>query len=329
MYIISDHLYGQARIDEPVLLELLQSAPLERLRGIHQAGASYLVRDGGEGISRYDHSVGVMLLIRLLGGSLSEQVAGLLHDVSHTAFSHVIDYALERRDEDYHEQCFERLVKQSAIPEILSRHQMSSTPLFALEQWPLLEQPAPDLCADRIDYTLRELFSRQFITHSQIQRFLSALAVYEKRIITTKGEAALWFTRIYSRLVSDIFLHPLETFADYQLAGALRVALKEGILQEKDLFLEDEQVLHMLHAAHHPEIERYVATLHPHTKVVEDEHAFTVHTQTKTRLVDPLVLTVDGQLIRCSELEPAIKQIHQEIIAKTSKGLFLRLASTM
>ena len=198
MHIIDDPLYGPAKIEEPVLLELLQSAPIQRLRGIHQAGASYLVHEGGEGISRYEHCVGVMLLIRLLGSSVSEQTAGLLHDVSHTAFSHVGDYALERHDEDYHEQCFEQLVNQSDIPEILDRHHLSSTALFALEQWPLLEQPAPDLCADRIDYTLRELFSRHVIPPSQIQHFLSALAISEGKIITTNGEAALWFTHIYA-----------------------------------------------------------------------------------------------------------------------------------
>ena len=43
-------------------------------------------------ITRYEHSVGVMLLARRVGGGLREQVAALLHDVSHTAFSHVIDH---------------------------------------------------------------------------------------------------------------------------------------------------------------------------------------------------------------------------------------------
>ncbi len=326
---INDPVYGQAGIDEPVLLELLQAAPIERLRGIHQAGASYLVRERGREVSRYDHCVGVMLLIRLLGGSVSEQVAGLLHDVSHTAFSHVIDYALERWSEDYHEQCFERLVNQSVLSEILHQHGMSSISLFAPEHWPLLEQPAPDLCADRIDYTLRELLSHQLITQSQIQSFLSALAIHEGKIVTRDGEAALWFTQIYAQLVGEIFMDPLETFANYQLAEALRVALQEGILQEKDLFLEDAQVLHLLSTADHPEIARLLMTLHPHMKVVEDERAFTVHAHTKPRWVDPLVQTAEGSVIRCSEWEPAIKQIHQDIAAKTSTGLFLRLASPM
>ncbi|MEH6941868.1 HD domain-containing protein [Bacillus sp. JJ722] len=34
-------------------------------------------------VTNFEHSKGVMLLIRILGGSVEEQVAGLLHDVSY------------------------------------------------------------------------------------------------------------------------------------------------------------------------------------------------------------------------------------------------------
>jgi uncharacterized protein len=329
MRIINDPLYGQVKIDEPILLELLQCAAIERLKGVHQAGASYLVSDGEE-FSRYEHCVGVMLLIRQWGGGLREQIAGLLHDVSHAPFSHVIDYALDVGDEDYHEQWFERVVSRTDIPDILDQHHLSSASILAQRRWLLLDQPAPDLCADRIDYTLREMFARQFITRSEIEQFLASVEVYEDQIITTDVEAALWFTRIYSRLVCDVFMDPQKTFADYQLAGALRIALNGNILREQNLFfLEDEEVIQILHAANHPEIERYLAPLHLGMEVIEDEHSFTVHARTKTRLIDPLVLTWDEEIVRCSELEPAIKQIHQETIEKTSRGLFLRLASRL
>src|SRR5712691_11186943 len=107
--IIHDQVLGTHRISESVLIDLLQSSAITRLQGIHQSGGTYLVR-AGRGTSRYDHVVGVMILIRQLGGSLEEQVAGLIHDVSHTAFSHVVDQVFQRRAEDYHEQHFHRLV---------------------------------------------------------------------------------------------------------------------------------------------------------------------------------------------------------------------------
>jgi HD superfamily phosphohydrolase len=49
-----------------------------------------------------------MLLIWRLGGSLREQLAGLLHDVSHAAFSHLIDHVLDVAEEDYHECAMKR-----------------------------------------------------------------------------------------------------------------------------------------------------------------------------------------------------------------------------
>lgn len=83
---LKDMLYGSVEV-EPVLRDLVNSRLLQRLKGIHQAGAAYLVWPKWN-VTRFEHSIGVMLLIRRLGGSLEEQAAGLLHDVSHTAFSH-------------------------------------------------------------------------------------------------------------------------------------------------------------------------------------------------------------------------------------------------
>lgn len=42
--IISDVLYGEFEVDQ-VLEELIASKSMQRLKGIHQAGASYLVNE--------------------------------------------------------------------------------------------------------------------------------------------------------------------------------------------------------------------------------------------------------------------------------------------
>jgi len=74
---IKDRVYGKIDINEPVLLTLLKSKPLIRLQGINQAGASqYAIPN--KIVSRYEHSVGVMLLLKILGASTEEQIAGLL-----------------------------------------------------------------------------------------------------------------------------------------------------------------------------------------------------------------------------------------------------------
>nr|MDH3161776.1 HD domain-containing protein [Bacillus licheniformis] len=136
---INDRLYGEADL-EPVLTDLIRSKAVQRLKGIHQDGASFLVNPAWN-ISRCEHSIGVMLLIRRLGGSLEEQIAGLLHDVSHTAFSHVADDVFNMENEDYHEQMFRQWVKQSDISGILHTYGFHDEDILYDEQkWTPLEQ---------------------------------------------------------------------------------------------------------------------------------------------------------------------------------------------
>jgi HD superfamily phosphohydrolase len=322
--LIEDAVYGTHHIHEPVLIATRHSAALQRLQGIHQGGAAFLVRARRD-VSRYEHSVGVMLLIRMLGGSVQEQLAGLLHDVSHTAFSHVVDYALSNHTEDFHEQHFESIMERFAVPALLQRYGISMTDILPVDQWPLLEQEMPDLCADRIDYTLRDLLHIGYIDNPSIQRFLSQLQAHEGKIVCRSLDAALWFTEQYARLILELFLHPVELFASQQLAEALRIALTNGILQENDLFLQDDALLTRLQAAHHPDIARHLAYLHPALQVEEDTTGTAKKASIKARLVDPPVLQPDGRVMRCSELAPAIQALQTTMKQKAIDGVCLKV----
>ena len=172
--IISDVIYGEFKVDK-VLEELILSKPVQRLKGVHQAGASYLMNEKWN-VTRFDHSVGAMLLIKKLGGSVEEQIAGLLHDVSHTAFSHVIDYVFDNENESYHEEIFSAVVKNSEIPAILSKHGYNYEDILLDDsKWTLLERSAPELCADRVDYTLRDMYTYGYISLEEAQDFLDDL----------------------------------------------------------------------------------------------------------------------------------------------------------
>ena len=117
---IKDDIYGDFEI-EGVLEELINTKKFQRLKNIHQGGASYLVNPNWN-VTRYEHSVGTMLLIKKMNGTIEEQIAGLLHDISNTAFSHVVDFALNKSNEDYHEEIYEKIIEHSGIPEILIKH---------------------------------------------------------------------------------------------------------------------------------------------------------------------------------------------------------------
>ena len=75
---------------------------MQRLKSIHQYGVGYYTTHTEE-YNRFDHSVGVFVVLKKKGAKLDEQIAGLLHDVSHTVFSHVGDWVFgkEYQEDDY------------------------------------------------------------------------------------------------------------------------------------------------------------------------------------------------------------------------------------
>ncbi|MBX9977735.1 MAG: HD domain-containing protein, partial [Alphaproteobacteria bacterium] len=83
--------HGDFLINEPVLIDLINSPAFERLKKIRQYGTCDYGYPTNITYWRYDHCIGSMLLIRKYGGDLRTQIAALLHDVSHTAFSHSVD----------------------------------------------------------------------------------------------------------------------------------------------------------------------------------------------------------------------------------------------
>ncbi|WP_244169958.1 MULTISPECIES: HD domain-containing protein [Listeria] len=221
---IADYLYGNFEVEQ-VVVELMESAPVQRLKEIHQGGASYIVNPSWN-VNRYDHSVGVMLLIKKLGGSLEEQIAGLLHDISHTAFSHVIDMSLKLIDESYHEKIFEDIVLRSEIPKILKKYGINLSTILN-GNWLLLDKKLPFLSVDRIDYTLRDMYEYGFITLDESHSFLKKLVLMDDQIVVTSLKSAEWFVEIYKREVIDFFYHPLNIYGYERLSSALNLALEK------------------------------------------------------------------------------------------------------
>lgn len=119
----SDRIYGKFAITEPIVLELIARRPLQRLKGIDQAGY-FEPHFPGTSFSRFEHSLGVFLLLRKYGAPLPEQLAGLIHDVSHAAFSHCIDYVFpegSQKIHSYQDAIFADFVNASEIPGVLKK----------------------------------------------------------------------------------------------------------------------------------------------------------------------------------------------------------------
>ena len=116
-------IYGSTEVNEPVLLELLDSPAMERLKNIHQYGIIHYITKS-PAYSRYEHSVGVFYLVRTFGGSVLEQIAALLHDASHTVFSHVGDHVFRHfaHKSSYQDERHIWYLEQTTVPDILKKY---------------------------------------------------------------------------------------------------------------------------------------------------------------------------------------------------------------
>ncbi|EEM15283.1 MULTISPECIES: HD domain-containing protein [Bacillus] len=320
---VYDTIYGNFEIDG-VLEELLQTEAMQRLKKIHQVGASFLVKPEWN-ITRYEHSIGVMLLVKMLGGGEAEQIAALLHDVSHTAFSHVVDRVLHKKDEDYHEHIFDTVIENSDIPLILKKYGYDSKMLQNWEQWMLLEQPLPALCADRIDYTLRDLYTYGMISKQEVLTFLNQLIVHEKQICLSTLEAAEWFTTVYYKETIDFFLHPLGSYSYHVLTKVLQLALEKHLIHTEDFLCDDEVVLQKLKCCRDEEITSVLATLHPNVIVEENNQEYDIcYSGGKERLIDPHVY-MNGKIYKASRLSEHVRLCNQNAKENFNQNIYLKI----
>ncbi|GAA0450766.1 HD domain-containing protein [Alkalibacillus silvisoli] len=321
--VINDAIYGSYKV-ENVLKELIESKPVQRLKGVHQGGASYLVNPNWN-VTRYEHSIGVMLLVRKLGGSIEEQIAALLHDVSHTAFSHVIDFVLEHENEDYHELIYHHFIKHSEIPAILERNGYQYEDVLLDDaKWTLLEQPAPELCADRVDYTLRDMTRYGQISLEEAHQFLQHLIVIDGKMYLDQLTIAEWFVETYYKEVIGFFMDPLNIYGNDQLAKALKSALQKGLISRSDFLREDDDLLNQVRASKDLEVKSLLNKLHPNVQVLLDEQDYHLHRKGKVRLIDPSVFH-HGDLVRVSKLSKQVQAMGEEAYEKSLKGAYVKV----
>jgi hypothetical protein len=250
-----DRVYGEAVIEDPGILELIECPTFQRLNGVRQAGPSALAFPF-KNVTRFEHSLGVYLLLERLGADPRERVAGLLHDVSHTAFSHAVDFIISSRDQDHHEQLKPLLLHRGDIQRALKDLGYSPEEFYDDSIYPLLERPLPMLCADRLDYFLRDGLACSVVMPDAAARILAHLGVHERQIVLTDPAVAREAVALFEAMNRDWWASPIEAFIYNEFADAVREGLRLGALELDDLLTEDELVLAKLDAAGSPLIER-------------------------------------------------------------------------
>ena len=288
-----DRVYGEVKVEDPGVLALIECPTFRRLEGIKQAGPSALAFPF-KTVTRSEHSLGVYLLLGRFGADRREQVAGLLHDISHTAFSHAVDFVFASDEQDHHEGLKPEFLRRPDIVGSLSEMGYQPEDFFDDSVYPLLEQPLPALCADRLDYFFRDSLACSVTTPEQVARFLEHLTIVGTTIAFTDPGVAREAAERFSVMNREWWASPTEAYIYNEFADALREAFRTGVLRKADLLGDDFQVLAKLRAARGGRIGEKLQNILRFRP--EAARGYTPRVQPKLRWLDPPVL--EGSSLR-------------------------------
>ncbi|MFA5754607.1 MAG: HD domain-containing protein [Patescibacteria group bacterium] len=308
---INDRLYGQIEITEPIILELLSSPSLMRLKHIDQGG--YSGSFSPDVISRLEHSIGVYWLLKIYRAPLTEQVAGLIHDVSHSAFSHCIDYILENGDggqQNHQDNVFNEFVRKSEIPTILEKYDLELDYLLNDDNFPLKERPLPDLCADRIDYFLRTAVMLGRATLEEAQYFLGNLTIQNKQWVFKNIEAAEKYAELFLWMNDNYWASVMSAAMHLSVGDYLSYALQKGYIAYEDLYTTDQEVLDKIqpYIVKDQKLDFFWKRMNNKSGFTEDTANYERVVSLKSRVVDPLFMD-QKQIRRLSDVQEEWRDI--------------------
>jgi len=235
---IRDPLHGTVQLTD-LEEKLLDSQPMQRLRGIRQLAMAYLVYPGANH-TRFEHSIGTLALADKLCGELScddektskVRAAALLHDVGHVAFSHESEHVLMHKL-GTHEEVGRRIIIKGEIADMLSES-FSPHEIAELPDKPLGQIIASDIGADRMDYLLRDshytgvaygiIDSDRICSSLSMHR--SGLALQERGLSAAESLLVARFT-----MFTTVYLHKTVRIASRMLQQSISLAIGDGTLE--------------------------------------------------------------------------------------------------
>ncbi|MFZ2150984.1 MAG: HD domain-containing protein [Candidatus Absconditicoccaceae bacterium] len=309
--IYDDVIYGRVEIDEPIVLEIMNSPEMRRLKGVDQAGYFEPYFPGSSHF-RFEHSVGVYLLLKKFGAALEEQIAGLIHDISHGVFSHCLDYIFDegnQKEQNHQDNIFEDFLRNTTIPNILEKYGLNLNYILDDSRHPLKENNLPDICADRIDYSLRDAFHYDNISIEKINNILNHLKVIDNIWMFDNLEIAKEYSNLFLRM-NEIYRSGMESAIMFQTVGDLfKYAWKVGYVQRDDFYTTDQKILEKMkqYLDKDEKLSFYRQRMNNIIKCKNNPDDFDAHIFLKSRFVDPF-WDNNGKLLRLSDVDNQWKE---------------------
>jgi HD superfamily phosphohydrolase len=145
------------------------------------------------------------------------------------------------------------------LPDILARHGINQK-VFEEELFPLVEMPSPQLCADRLDYALRDAVSFGKLAMEDARRVVGSLKAFPSATATRRllvlddPHVALILSRAYITTDKDVWSSPAHIDMCQRTGRVIGELVEAGSVDDKVLWqASDAEFWTLLRQAANPE----------------------------------------------------------------------------
>lgn len=273
MKTIRDAVHGDIEFS-PEEMALIDTAPLQRLRGIKQLGTSNLVFPSAVH-TRFEHTLGTCWLAKRLMNQLRERghelrdehvkavtACALLHDITHVPFGHTFED--ERRLFDRHDEDparLEHFLDQAGMKPLLDHFGGGDAirgTLLGGDDGPrfVRDLVTGTVCADLLDYLKRDAFHCG-LAIGYDDRLLHYFDLHEDRLVVRLHKDGgfrrdalselVHLLQIRYSLTERVYYHHAKVAAGAMVSRALELALEAGRFERSLLYsLRDDSLLYQL-----------------------------------------------------------------------------------
>lgn len=235
------------------ITELCETPEMQRLKGIGMdCGCEYTkfpVYQNLTPYSRYDHSIGVSLIVWHFSNDISQSISGLLHDISSPSFSHTIDFMnKDYSNQESTEKGTKEIINSSTrIQNILHKYGSCTEKVCDYHIYPIADNDKPQLSADRLEYTLRNLVRYLHKSKEEVKTYYDDLFVSKNEFgideIQFKSEKIAEKFALVALETTKIYVLDEDRFSMESLASLIREALQRNVLSFVDLDSTEPNVI--------------------------------------------------------------------------------------
>ena len=313
---IPDFLYEYANVTE-----------MQRLKGISMVSACEHTKLIPYHFfhTRYEHSIGVALIVWHFTQDKKQTIAGLYHDIATPSFSHVVDYLHgDYEKQETTEQLTEKFIKNSKeIAQLLERDHISIDEIKDYHLYPIADNDSPRLSADRLEYTLSDgLVTQDAFSLESIQKIYQDMTILKNE----DGEDEIGFKTLniaeeYVTRASKmwhLFSGNNENNMIMQFwTDILKKMSEESYLKEEDLYQYSEaEIVNKIIACPNKKIAKAFEIFQNSEKIGRSEEKiegkYCISVKTKKRYTNPLVL-INGKAKRIDQISSNGRKIIEDI----------------